>query len=198
MDGSPEILSRGGSFIGHHICVPKEGVAVHINAFNFPVWGMLEKIAVNLLAGMPAIVKPATVTSFLTESVFKEIIKSKILPVGSLQLVCGSARGILDHVDFQDVVTFTGSFETGLMLKKTDAVMENSVPFNMEADSLNCCVLGPDATPGSEEYELFIKDVAKEMTIKAGQKCTAIRRTIVPSNIMSDVISSLKRDYQKL
>ena len=140
VDGNPEALSRGGSFIGHHICVPKEGVAVHINAFNFPVWGMLEKIAVNLLAGVPAIVKPATVTSFLTESVFKEIIKSKILPVGSLQLVCGSARGILDHVDFQDVVTFTGSFDTGLMLKKTDAVMENSVPFNMEADSLNCCV----------------------------------------------------------
>ena len=147
---------------------------------------------------MPAIVKPATVTSFLTESVFKEIIKSKILPAGSLQLVCGSARGILDHVDFQDVVTFTGSFETGLMLKKTDAVMENSVPFNMEADSLNCCVLGPDATPGSEEFELFIKDVAKEMTIKAGQKCTAIRRTIVPSNLMSDVIASLKKRLSKV
>ena len=193
VDGKPEPLSRGGSFIGHHICVPKEGVAIHINAFNFPVWGMLEKVAVNLLAGVPAIVKPATVTSFLTEAVFKEIIKSEILPKGSLQLICGSARGILDHVDFQDVVTFTGSFETGLMLKKTDAVMRNSVPFNMEADSLNCCVLGADATPGTEEFDLFIKDVAKEMTIKAGQKCTAVRRAIVPKNMMGDVISALKK-----
>ena len=187
VDGNAEILSRGGSFIGRHICVPKEGVAVHINAYNFPVWGMLEKVAVNLLAGMPAIVKPATVTCFLTEAVFREIIKSEILPKGSLQLICGSARGLLDHVDLQDVVTFTGSFETGVKLKQTPAILENSVPFNMEADSLNCCVLGPDATPGTEEFDLFIKDVAKEMTIKAGQKCTAVRRAIVPENVMNDV-----------
>ena len=198
VDGKAEPLSKGGSFIGHHICVPKEGVAVHINAFNFPVWGMLEKVAVNLLAGVPAVVKPATVTSFLTEAVFKEIIKSNILPEGSLQLICGSARGILDHVDFQDVVTFTGSFETGLMLKKTNAVLENSVPFNMEADSLNCCVLGTDAGPGTEEFDLYIKDVAKEMTIKAGQKCTAVRRAIVPKKFMSDVITALKARLAKV
>ena len=198
VDGSPEILSRGGSFIGHHICVPKEGVAVHINAYNFPVWGMLEKIAVNLLAGMPAVVKPGTVTSFLTEAVVREIVKSKILPEGSLQLICGKARGLLDYVDFQDVVTFTGSFETGLKLKQTPAILENSVPFNMEADSLNCCVLGPDATPGTEEFDLFIKDVAKEMTIKTGQKCTAIRRAIVPEKSMEDVKNALIKRLEKV
>ena len=194
VDGKPEMLSRGGSFIGQHICVPKEGVAVHINAYNFPVWGMLEKIAVNFLAGMPAIVKPATVTCFLTEAVVREIVKSEILPEGALQLICGSARGLLDHVDIQDVVTFTGSFETGIKLKQTKAILQNSVPFNMEADSLNCCVLGPDAIPGTEEFDLFIKDVAKEMTIKAGQKCTAVRRAIVPERLMDDVkIALIKR-----
>ena len=191
VDGHAEALSRKGTFIGHHICVPKEGVAVHINAYNFPVWGMLEKIAVNLLAGTPAIVKPATVTCFLTEVVVREIVKSGILPEGALQLICGGARGLLDHVDFQDVVTFTGSFETGMKLKQTTAILHNSVPFNMEADSLNCCVLGPDAVPGTEEFDLYIKDVAKEMTIKAGQKCTAIRRAIVPENLMEDVRDAL-------
>jgi oxepin-CoA hydrolase/3-oxo-5,6-dehydrosuberyl-CoA semialdehyde dehydrogenase len=167
--------------------VPKEGVAIHINAFNFPVWGMLEKIAVNLLAGVPAIVKPATVTSYLTEAVTKEIIASGILPEGSLQLICGSARGILDHVTFQDVVTFTGSASTGKMLKGNPRILEESVPFNMEADSLNCMVLGQDAVPGTDEFNIFIKEVRKEITVKAGQKCTAVRRIIVPENMVEDV-----------
>ena len=187
VDGSPISSSKGGSFIGHHIMTPKEGVAIHINAFNFPIWGMLEKIAVNLLAGMPAIVKPATLTSFLTEAITKEIIRSGILPEGSLQLVCGSARGILDHVCYQDVVTFTGSAETGKLLKSHPRILEEAVPFNMEADSLNCMVLGKDVKPGTEEFSLFVKEVRKEITVKAGQKCTAVRRIIVPSEFMEDV-----------
>lgn len=186
-DGEAAKLSKNGTFIGHHICVPKQGVAIHINAFNFPVWGMLEKIAVNLLAGVPAIVKPATVTSFLTEAVVKEIIASNILPEGSLQLICGSANGILDHVTNQDVVTFTGSASTGKLLKSHPRLIEESVPFNMEADSLNCCILGKDATPGTPEFDIFIKEVQREITTKAGQKCTAIRRIIVPENLLDDV-----------
>ncbi|HKL40315.1 MAG TPA: aldehyde dehydrogenase family protein, partial [Cryomorphaceae bacterium] len=137
VDGEAAPMSKGGTFIGHHIMVPKEGVAVHINAFNFPVWGMLEKIAVNLLAGVPAVVKPATITSYLTELVVREIIASKLLPEGALQLICGSARGIIDHVESQDVVTFTGSAVTGKMLKSNKRIVEEAVPFNMEADSLN-------------------------------------------------------------
>ncbi|MEQ9062861.1 MAG: phenylacetic acid degradation bifunctional protein PaaZ [Vicingaceae bacterium] len=187
VDGQAAPLSKDGSFIGHHICVPKMGVAIHINAFNFPVWGMLEKIAVNLLAGVPAVVKPATVTSFLTEAVVQEIIKSGILPEGSLQLICGSASGILDYVESQDVVTFTGSASTGKKLKAHPRILEESVPFNMEADSLNCSVLGEDATPESPEFNLFIKEVHREMTVKAGQKCTAIRRAIVPEKLIEDV-----------
>ena len=191
VEGKPEMLSKGGSFIGHHICVPMEGVAIHINAFNFPCWGMLEKIAVNFLAGMPAIVKPATVTSYLTELMAREIIDSGILPPGALQIICGSAGDLLDHVTEQDVVTFTGSASTGKMLKQTKAIIENSVRFNMEADSLNCSILGPDATPDTEEFKIFIKEVAREMTVKAGQKCTAIRRTIVPENLVDDVIKAV-------
>ncbi len=187
LEGDVVKLSKGGNFIGHHICVPKEGVVIHINAFNFPVWGMLEKIAVNLFAGMPAIVKPATVTSFLTESVFKAIIASKIIPEGALQLICGSANGILDHVINQDVVTFTGSASTGKMLKSHPRLIEESVPFNLEADSLNCCVLGADVKPGSTEFDIFIKEVHREITTKAGQKCTAVRRVIVPENLVEDV-----------
>lgn len=186
-DGDVAKLSKGGTFIGHHICVPKEGVAIHINAFNFPVWGMLEKIAVNFLAGVPAIVKPATVTSFLTEAVVQEIVASGIIPEGALQLICGSANGILDHVISQDVVTFTGSASTGKKLKAHPRLIEEAVPFNMEADSLNCCVLGPDAIPGTAEFEIFIKEVQREMTTKAGQKCTAVRRIIVPQALVEDV-----------
>ncbi|MBN9484504.1 MAG: phenylacetic acid degradation bifunctional protein PaaZ [Bacteroidetes bacterium 43-93] len=187
VDGEAAKLSKNGTFIGHHIMVPREGVAIHINAFNFPVWGMLEKIAVNLLAGVPAIVKPATLTSFLTEAVFEEIIKSNILPEGSLQLICGSARGIMDYIQTEDVVTFTGSAETGRKLKSHPRVVSEAVPFNLEADSLNACVLGPDVKADMPEFDIFIKEVAREITTKAGQKCTAIRRVIVPADMVEDV-----------
>jgi oxepin-CoA hydrolase / 3-oxo-5,6-dehydrosuberyl-CoA semialdehyde dehydrogenase len=187
LDGESMSLSKGGTFIGQHILVPKEGVAIHLNAYNFPVWGMLEKIAVNLLAGVPAIVKPASLTSFLTEAVVKEIAASGILPNGTLQLICGSAGDILEHVTAQDVITFTGSASTGLMLKSQKRILEECVPFNMEADSLNCIVLGEDVTPNMPEWDIFIKEVRKEMTVKAGQKCTAIRRIFVPENKLEDV-----------
>src|SRR5688572_18157710 len=187
IDGESHNLSKNNTFMGTHILVPKEGVAIHINAFNFPVWGMLEKIAVNLLAGVPAIVKPATVTSFLTEAVVREIIASKILPEGSLQLICGSAGDILDHVHSQDVVTFTGSASTGNKLKANENILRNNVPFNLESDSLNCIVLGSDVEPGKPEWDIFLKEVRKEMTVKAGQKCTAIRRIFVPENKMEVV-----------
>lgn len=197
LDGDTVGLSKGGTFIGHHICVPKEGVAIHINAFNFPVWGMLEKVAVNWLAGMPAIVKPATVTSYLTEAVVHEIIASNILPAGALQLICGSANGILDHVVSQDVVTFTGSAHTGMMLKSHPRLVQESVPFNLEADSLNCIILGKDATPGTEDFDIFIKETAKEITIKAGQKCTAVRRIIVPDTMIGDVQKALDKQLSQ-
>ncbi len=187
VDGDSHNLSKNNTFMGTHILVPKDGVAVHINAFNFPVWGMLEKIAVNLLAGMPAIVKPATITSYLTEAIVKKIIASGILPEGSLQLICGSAGDLLDHVTSQDVVTFTGSASTGLMLKSNQQILKENVPFNMEADSLNCIVLGNDVTPDKPEWDIFIKEVRKEMTLKAGQRCTGIRRIFVPQNKMEDV-----------
>ncbi len=187
VDGESHNLSKNNTFMGTHILVPKEGVAIHINAFNFPVWGMLEKIAVNLLAGMPAIVKPATVTSYLTEAVVREIIASNILPEGALQLVCGSAGDLLEHVTSQDVITFTGSASTGLMLRSQPKILKENVPFNMEADSLNCIVLGEDVTPGKPEWDVFIKEVRKEMTLKAGQRCTGIRRIFVPENKMEDM-----------
>jgi oxepin-CoA hydrolase / 3-oxo-5,6-dehydrosuberyl-CoA semialdehyde dehydrogenase len=187
IDGESHNLSKNNTFMGTHILTPKEGVAIHINAFNFPVWGMLEKIAVNLLAGMPCIVKPATVTSYLTEAVVKEIIASKILPEGTLQLICGSAGDLLDHVTSQDVVTFTGSASTGLMLKSNPNILRESVPFTMEADSLNCIVLGDDVTHDKPEWDIFVKEVRKEMTLKAGQRCTGIRRIFVPENKMEDI-----------
>lgn len=187
MDGESHNLSKNNTFMGTHILVPKEGVAIHINAFNFPVWGMLEKIAVNLLAGMPAIVKPATVTSYLTEAVVKEIIASNILPEGALQLICGSAGDLLEHVTSQDVITFTGSASTGLMLRSQPTILRENVPFNMEADSLNCIVLGNDVEPNMPEWDIFVKEVRKEMTLKAGQRCTGIRRIFVPENKMEDL-----------
>lgn len=193
IDGDIAKLSRGGSFIGHHIMVPKPGIAIHINAYNFPVWGMLEKIAVNLMAGMPAIVKPAQVTSFLTEAVVQDIIASGILPEGALQLLVGSARGILDHVKNGDVVTFTGSAHTGRMLKATQRLIDEAVPFNMEADSLNASVLGADVTPDMPEFDIYIKEVAREITTKAGQKCTAVRRMIVPEHMISPVQEALAK-----
>ncbi len=197
VDGDMAPLSKNGTFIGHHIMMPREGVAIHINAFNFPIWGMLEKIAVNLMAGVPAIVKPATITCFLTEMMVREIVDSKILPEGSLQLICGSARGIIDHVETGDIVTFTGSATTGMMLKSNPRLIEKAVSFNMEADSLNCSVLGEDAIPGTAEFDLFIKEVQREMTVKAGQKCTAVRRIIVPEKLVEDVQITLGKRLSK-
>lgn len=187
VEGDTHRLSKNGTFLGTHIMTPKHGVAIHINAFNFPVWGMLEKIAVNLLAGMPAIVKPATLTSYLTETVVRAVIESEILPLGALQLIAGSAQGILDHVELEDVVTFTGSASTGQQLKMHPKISQEGVPFNLEADSLNACVLGEDARPGTAEFDIFVKEVVREMTTKAGQKCTAVRRILVPADLLEDV-----------
>ena len=191
VDGNVEPLSKDNTFVGRHICVPLEGTAVHINAFNFPCWGMLEKLAPTFLAGMPAIVKPATITSYLTESMVRAMIDSKILPEGALQLIVGSTGDLLDHVTGQDVVTFTGGATTGRKLKAGKAIVENSVRFNQEADSLNFSILGPESGPGTDEFEFFIREVVREMTTKAGQKCTAIRRTIVHDSMTGDVINAL-------
>jgi oxepin-CoA hydrolase/3-oxo-5,6-dehydrosuberyl-CoA semialdehyde dehydrogenase len=191
VDGEVEQLSRGGTFLGQHIAVPLQGVAVHINAFNFPVWGMLEKLAPTLLAGMPAIVKPATQTCYLTEACFRMIIESGLLPDGAVQLVIGGVGDMLDRLGPQDVVSFTGSADTALHLRTTPALMRNSVRFHAEQDSLNATILGPDATAGTPEFDLFIKEVTTEITTKAGQKCTAIRRIIVPDAAMGDVTDAL-------
>ena len=197
IDGQAAKLSPNGTFIGHHIMVPKEGVSIHINAYNFPIWGMLEKISVNLMAGVPAIVKPATITCYLTELMVREIVASKIIPEGSLQLICGSAHGIIDHALSEDVITFTGSASTGKKLKANKNIIENSIPFNMEADSLNCSILGKDSIPGSINFDIFIKEVQREMTVKAGQKCTAIRRIIVPQEFIEDVYIALGKRLDK-
>jgi len=193
VDGEAAPLSKNGTFIGHHIMVPKRGVAIHINAFNFPIWGMLEKIAVNLMAGVPAVVKPSEYTSYLTELMVKDIIASKILPEGALQLVTGLGRGIIDYVTNQDVVTFTGSAATGKILKGHERILEESVPFNLEADSLNASVLGEDAVPGTPEFDLFVKEVTKEITVKAGQKCTAVRRILVPEKLIDEVQAAITK-----
>ncbi len=198
VEGEPIDLSRGGKFMAHHILVPKNGVAVHINAFNFPVWGMLEKCAVNWMAGMPAVVLPAPQSAYLTEAVVKVIIASGILPEGALQLISGTKKDIFDTVESQDVVTFTGSAATGRKLKTHPRLIEESVPFTMEADSLNACILGEDAVPGTPEFNLFIKEVRNEMTVKCGQKCTAIRRIIVPENLVEDVQIALGQALDKV
>ncbi|MFS8047372.1 phenylacetic acid degradation bifunctional protein PaaZ [Rhizobium sp. BR 314] len=197
LDGDVEQLSKDQSFSAQHILSPLQGVAVHINAFNFPCWGMLEKVAPTLLAGVPAIVKPASQTAYLTELMVRRIIETGLLPEGALQLVCGSVGDLLDHVEGQDVVTFTGSAATGQRLKTHKAIIENSVRFTMEADSLNAAVLGLDAGPGTEEFDLFVKEVAREMTVKAGQKCTAIRRVIAPRAYSEALISALNDRLDK-
>jgi len=198
IDGDTVPLSKEGTFIGQHIMVPKKGVAVHINAFNFPIWGMLEKISVNLLAGVPAVVKPSEITSFLTQAMVKDIIDSKILPEGALQLICGNGHGILTGLDSQDVVSFTGSASTGRKLKALPIISEMAIPFTMEADSLNCAVLGVDAKPGTPEFDLFIKEVRREMTSKCGQKCTAIRRILVPDELIMPVQDALSKQLAKV
>jgi oxepin-CoA hydrolase/3-oxo-5,6-dehydrosuberyl-CoA semialdehyde dehydrogenase len=198
VEGPMERLSAKGSFAGRHILVPKEGVSVHINAFNFPCWGMLEKIAPSLAAGMPVIVKPATPSAYLTEAMVKEMIAGGFFPEGSIQLVCGSVGDLLDHLDEQDVVTFTGSASTGRKLKTHPNIVANSIPFTMEADSLNCCILGESVAEGDEEFALFIKEVVREMTTKAGQKCTAIRRVIVPAGKLAAVERALQERLAKI
>ncbi|MGA7539494.1 MAG: phenylacetic acid degradation bifunctional protein PaaZ [Steroidobacteraceae bacterium] len=191
VEGATESLSKSGGFVGQHICVPLEGAAVHINAFNFPVWGMLEKLAPTLLAGVPAIVKPATATAYLAERAFRRIIESGLLPEGAVQLICGSVGDLFDHLTCQDIVAFTGSASTARRLRTHGAVIDHSVRFTAETDSLNSCVLGPDATAGTAEFDLFVREVVREMTAKAGQKCTAIRKAIVPAASAGQVVAAL-------
>ena len=198
VEGAPELLSANNTFAARHILVSKRGVSVHINAFNFPCWGMLEKIAPSLVAGVPVVVKPATDSAYLTEAMVRDIIDSKLLPEGAIQLICGSAGDLLDHLEEQDCVTFTGSAATGQMLKAHPNVIAKSVPFNMEADSLNCCVLGASVGEQDEEFGLFIKEVVKEMTTKAGQKCTSIRRVFVPRDKVAAVAEALRARIAKV
>ncbi len=198
VDGGREVLSRDGSFLGQHIAVPLQGVAVHINAFNFPVWGMLEKLAPCLLAGVPAIVKPATQTCYLTEACFRMILESGLLPEGAVQLVAGGTGDLLDRLGPQDVVSFTGSADTALKLRATPNLMRNSVRFVAEQDSLNASVLGPDAAPGTPEFDLFLKEAVTEISTKAGQKCTAIRRLIVPEAQLDAVGEALAEKLSAL
>jgi oxepin-CoA hydrolase / 3-oxo-5,6-dehydrosuberyl-CoA semialdehyde dehydrogenase len=192
IDGGVEGLSKSGRFVGQHLCVPLEGAAVHINAFNFPVWGMLEKLAPALLAGVPAIVKPATQTCYLTERVFRRILESAILPAGAVQLVCGGVGDLFEHLTCQDVVSFTGSAATALRLRQHPVVSANAVRFTSETDSLNSSILGPDAGAGTPELELFVREVVREMTVKAGQKCTAIRKALVPAARAAEVLEALR------
>jgi oxepin-CoA hydrolase/3-oxo-5,6-dehydrosuberyl-CoA semialdehyde dehydrogenase len=192
IDGAMEMLSKGGSFVGQHVFTPLQGVAVHINAFNFPVWGMLEKLGPTLLAGVPAIVKPASATGYLAEAAFRIMIEAKVLPPGALQLIMGGVGDLFDHLTLQDVVSFTGSANTAMKLQAHPVIARESVRFIAERDSLNASVLGPDAGPGTPEFDLFVKEVAREMTVKAGQKCTAIRRAMAPAAHIDAVEAALK------
>ncbi|GAA4228285.1 phenylacetic acid degradation bifunctional protein PaaZ [Actinomadura meridiana] len=192
VDGAVEPLGKGGTFVGQHVCTPLHGVAVQINAFNFPVWGPLEKFAPAFLAGVPTLVKPAGQTAYLTARLVELIIASGILPEGTLQLVCGGVGDLFDHLTEQDLVGFTGSASTARLLRAHPVVVDRSVRFNAEADSLNCSILGPDATPGTQEFDLFVKQFVAEMTVKAGQKCTAIRRALVPADLMDDVADAAR------
>lgn len=198
LEGGVEALSKTGTFIGQHICTPLEGAAVHINAFNFPVWGMLEKLAPTLIAGVPAIVKPATATSYLTELVFRRIVESGILPEGSVQLICGSAGNLFEHLTCQDAVAFTGSASTAKSLRSHPNVIGQSVRFTAETDSLNSSILAPDAVAGTPEFDLFVREVVREMTVKSGQKCTAIRKAIVPASVSGAVIEALRAALDKI
>lgn len=197
-DGDFEPIGRKGTFIGQHVYTSMQGAAVHINAFNFPIWGMLEKLGPTLLAGVPAIVKPATQGAQLTEACVRIMLESGLLPAGALQLVVGSVGDLFDHLTCQDVVSFTGSAATASILKNHPVVMRESVRFVAEQDSLNASILGPDAAPGTEEFDLFVKEVAREMTTKTGQKCTAIRRTLVPAAFINDVEAALKARLAKV
>jgi len=198
LDGPPEILSRNGTFVGQHIYTPIQGVAVHINAFNFPCWGMLEKLAPAIIAGVPAIIKPASSTAYLTELMVQHMIESNILPEGAIQLICGGVGDLFDHLTCQDAVAFTGSKATAEYLQQHSRVVSESVRFTAETDSLNASILGPDATPGTPEFDLFVTEVTREMTAKAGQKCTAIRRIIAPSAVAADLVRALSTSLGKI
>jgi oxepin-CoA hydrolase / 3-oxo-5,6-dehydrosuberyl-CoA semialdehyde dehydrogenase len=198
LDGPPEPLSRGGTFVGQHIYTSLRGVVVQINAFNFPVWGMLEKLAPAFLAGVPTVVKPASQTAYVTAAAFRHMIGSGILPEGSVQLLAGSPAGVLDNLGCQDVVLFTGSADTARRLGSHPNLLGEGVRFNVEADSLNCSVLGPDATPGTPEFDLYVRQLVTEMTVKAGQKCTAIRRAIVPRELVDDVVEAARAELSEV
>jgi oxepin-CoA hydrolase/3-oxo-5,6-dehydrosuberyl-CoA semialdehyde dehydrogenase len=198
LDGPPELLSKKGTFVGQHVFLPRLGAAVHINAFNFPCWGMLEKLAPTILAGVPAIVKPASSTSYLTEAVVRHIVASGILPEGSIQLICGGVGDLFDHLTSQDTVVFTGSKSTAERLQQHPRVVSQSVRFTAETDSLNASILGPDAVPGTPEFDLFVNEVRREMISKAGQKCTAIRRIIAPASVSSDLVRALSTALGKV
>lgn len=191
VEGDVEPLGKGGTFVGQHICTPSLGVAVQINAFNFPVWGPLEKLAPAFLAGVPSLIKPATQTAYLTARLVELIVESEILPPGSLQLLCGDVGDLFSHLTEQDQVSFTGSAATAQKLRTDPAIVSRAVRFNAEADSLNCSILGADAAPGSPQFELYVKQLVKEMTVKAGQKCTAIRRALVPEDLIDDVLEAV-------
>jgi oxepin-CoA hydrolase / 3-oxo-5,6-dehydrosuberyl-CoA semialdehyde dehydrogenase len=191
IDGPPEPLGRGGTFVGQHVHTSRPGVAVLVNAFNFPVWGMLEKLAPAVLAGMPVIVKPASQTAYVAELAFRHMVESQALPPGSIQLLCGAVGDLFDHLTGQDTIAFTGSAATAHKLRCHPAVVRESVRFNAEADSLNCSILGPDAAPGTEEFQLFVTEVVRELTQKTGQKCTAIRRSLVPAEHVGAVVDAL-------
>jgi oxepin-CoA hydrolase/3-oxo-5,6-dehydrosuberyl-CoA semialdehyde dehydrogenase len=198
VEGLPEALGRGGQFLGQHILTPLRGVAVQINAFNFPVWGPLEKFAPAFVAGVPSLIKPASQTAYLTSRIVELIVESGLLPEGALQYVCGNAGDLLDHLEEQDLVGFTGSASTAQRLRSHPTVVSRSVRFNAEADSLNCSILGPDATPGTPEFDLYVKQLLQEMTVKAGQKCTAIRRAFVPSGVVDDVVEAVRAKLAKV
>jgi oxepin-CoA hydrolase / 3-oxo-5,6-dehydrosuberyl-CoA semialdehyde dehydrogenase len=197
-EGPVVTLGKGGQFVGTHILAPRRGLAVHINAFNFPVWGLLEKFAPGFLAGQPCIGKPATATSYLTEAMVRMMLESKLLPEGSIQLVIGGTGDLLDRLNGQDMVTFTGSADTAATLRARPHLLKHGIPFNAEADSLNCAILGEDVSPDDPEFDLFVKEVAREMTVKAGQKCTAIRRAIVPRRHLDAVAQRLRERLAKV
>src|SRR5438045_8352049 len=198
LDGQLEGLSKQGTFVGQHIYTSLQGAAVHINAFNFPVWGMLEKLAPTLLAGVPAIVKPASATAYLAEAAFRVMIEANILPPGAVQLIVGGVGDLFDHLSCQDIVSFTGSAHTAMKLQTHPVIARESVRFVAERDSLNASILGPDAAPGTPEFDLFIKEVAREMTVKAGQKCTAIRRAMAPADRLDAVEEALRQRLAKV
>ena len=198
LDGDAAQLGKGGQFLGQHILTPRHGVAVQINAFNFPVWGPLEKFAPAFLAGVPSLVKPASSTAYLTARLVELIVESGLLPEGSLQLICGSAGDLLDHLTDQDLLSFTGSASTAQRLRTHPTVVARSVRFNAEADSLNCSILGPDAGPGSPEFDLYVRQLVTEMTVKAGQKCTAIRRALVPESLLDAVAEAASARLAKV